>query len=150
MKRSPFAPLLMLSFFALAPACGEPGLEGAWGECDDDNCLQIDDDGVLFRDDGTAVQLEIFDEAISLEKVPYCERSETEEDVVAWSLEGDQLTITEDGRDPESTRIVINQNRLTVFHEQRSIRFQRLEEDFSTGRCREREVFADPAPGNGG
>lgn len=140
MERPVSGTLLLSTLITLfSVGCGEAGIEGAWAECRGD-CFAVDDDGFLLRDDGSAVALEVFDDAALVENTAYCAR--VDERALSWSLEGDQLKMVQDGEEHLAT-FTLNENRLTMVVDGNRFTYQRLNEDRDAGLCRDRQIEQD-------
>jgi hypothetical protein len=134
MKRRLWGPLSLATLSALLTvACGDPGIEGAWARCEGD-CLEIENDGFLLRDDGTAESLEVFDDVAIVHEAGYC--VDKSEGAFSWSLEGDQLKVIDERGDEDTVTIVLNEDRLTIIENGSRELFQRLEEDRAAGQCK--------------
>jgi hypothetical protein len=125
--------LLIVATSASFAGCGEPGIEGAWAECDSETCLEIDDDGVIFREDGTALQIMVEEEKIA-PQATFCSRRGG--GAVRWELDDGVLTIV-DGNEISSGTAEIEENRLIIRErtDARPILFQRLADENDLGVC---------------
>jgi hypothetical protein len=110
-------------------ACGEKGIEGAWVACED-TCFELENDGVLFRDDGTALEIDV-ESSARVDEMTFCEETD---DPVTWELDGDKMTIV-DGDDTIIATYALNEDRLTISVLEMTFQYQRIDEDNSNGPC---------------
>lgn len=130
----------MLSLAVSAAACGGGGIAGAWVQCDDIACTAFNDDGALLTEDGFAFSIDV-DDSKGIDDASYCVHVEIQ--ALAWTLNGDQLTVTAPGQRPETGTAVVDGDRLTFSKDMDTQLMQRIDEDQKTGACKRRVVVAN-------
>lgn len=117
-------------------ACGGDELLGAWVTCENFECTEFDNDGVLFHEDGFAFPLRM-EEDLPIERMTYC--VDASEDAIVWTRDGDMMTLTAPGDEPETVPFSIEDDILLLQLERDDqIPFRRVNEDNRTGACAKR------------
>lgn len=114
-------------------ACGEDALVGAWVECHDEPCVELDDEGMLFGEDGLAYLIGV-DAELPLEEKTFC--IGIHDPPFSWTRDGEALTVGRLGGQTEVWPIIVQDDIFDFRLENKQPeRFHRINAEKRTGDC---------------